>query len=139
MVDQLHKQIIDLQEKLTELTPPGNKRSTKSTLTAKYHFQDITHVSTAMHDIITHCKQAAKSDSSVMIYGETGTGKELIAQSLHNAQQAGKRPLPGHQLRRPAGASAGEPSVRYGAWLIYGSGIPGRPFRAGQPRHPSAG
>lgn len=93
MVDQLHKQIIDLQEKLTELTSPGNKRSTKSTLTAKYHFQDITHVSTAMHDIITHCKQAAKSDSSVMIYGETGTGKELIAQSLHNASKRANGPF----------------------------------------------
>lgn len=93
MVDQLHKQISDLQEKLTELTSPGNKRSTKSTLTAKYHFQDITHVSTAMHDIITHCKQAAKSDSSVMIYGETGTGKELIAQSLHNASKRANGPF----------------------------------------------
>ena len=93
MVDQLHKQIIDLQEKLTELTSPGNKRSTKSTLTANYHFQDITHVSTAMHDIITHCKQAAKSDSSVMIYGETGTGKELIAQSLHNASKRANGPF----------------------------------------------
>ena len=93
MVDQLHKQIIDLQEKLTDLTAPGNKRSTKSTLTAKYHFQDITHVSTAMHDIIAHCKQAAKSDSSVMIYGETGTGKELIAQSLHNARKRANGPF----------------------------------------------
>lgn len=93
MVDQLHKQIIDLQEKLTDLTSSGNKRSTKSTLTAKYHFQDITHVSTAMHDIIMHCKQAAKSDSSVMIYGETGTGKELIAQSLHNASKRANGPF----------------------------------------------
>lgn len=93
MVDQLHKQIIDLQEKLTNLTSLGNKRSNKSTLTAKYRFQDITHVSAAMHDIILHCKQAAKSDSSVMIYGETGTGKELIAQSLHNASRRANGPF----------------------------------------------
>lgn len=46
-----------------------------------------------MHDIITHCKQAAKSDSSVMIYGETGTGKELIAQSLHNASKRANGPF----------------------------------------------
>lgn len=93
MVDQLHKQIIDLQEKLTDLTSSGNKRSSKSTLTAKYHFQDIIYVSSAMHDIIAHCKQAAKSDSSVMIYGETGTGKELIAQSLHNASKRANGPF----------------------------------------------
>lgn len=93
MVDQLHKQIIDLQETLTDLTSSGNKRSPKSTLTAKYHFQDIIYVSSAMHDIIAHCKQAAKSDSSVMIYGETGTGKELIAQSLHNASKRANGPF----------------------------------------------
>lgn len=93
MVDQLHKQIIDLQEKLTELTSSGSKRRTKSALTAKYHFRDITHISTSMHDMITHCMQAAKSDSSVMIYGETGTGKELIAQSIHNASKRADGPF----------------------------------------------
>lgn len=93
MVDQLHKQILDLQEKLTVLTTSGNKRKGKSALTAKYHFQDIVHVSTAMYDVIAHCKQAAKSDSSVMIYGETGTGKELIAQSLHNASRRAHGPF----------------------------------------------
>ena len=58
-------------------------------MTARYRSQ----VSSAMHDIIAHCKQAAKSDSSVMIYGETGTGKELIAQSLHNASKRANGPF----------------------------------------------
>lgn len=93
MVDHLHKQIIDLQEKLTDLTSPSGKRKDKSVLTAKYHFRDITHVSASMYDVISHCKQAAKSDSSVMIYGETGTGKELIAQSLHNASKRAGGPF----------------------------------------------
>ena len=93
MVDHLHKQIIDLQEKLTDLTAPSGRRKGKSVLTAKYHFQDITHVSASMYDMIAHCKQAAKSDSSVMIYGETGTGKELIAQSLHNASRRAHGPF----------------------------------------------
>ena len=38
-----------------------------------------------MKDMIAQCEQVAKSDSSVMLYGETGTGKELVAQSIHNA------------------------------------------------------
>lgn len=93
MVDQLHKQIIDLQEKLTALTSPGKKQKGKSALTATYHFRDITHISISMHDMIAHCMQAAKSDSSVMIYGETGTGKELIAQSIHNASKRSDGPF----------------------------------------------
>ena len=93
MVDQLHKQIIDLQEKLTALTQGSGKRKAKSALTAKYRFQDIIHMSPALHQVITHCKQAAKSDSSVMIYGETGTGKELFAQSIHSASKRSNGPF----------------------------------------------
>lgn len=93
MVDQLHKQILDLQEKLTVLTTAGGKRKSKSALTAKFRFQDIIHVSSAMYDVIDHCRQAAKSDSSVMIYGETGTGKELFAQSIHNASRRAGGPF----------------------------------------------
>lgn len=93
MVDQLHKQVIDLQDKLTAMTSKGGKHKGKSALTAKYHFQDIVHVSAAMHKMIAHCKQAAQSDSSVMIYGETGTGKELVAQSIHNASRRANGPF----------------------------------------------
>jgi arginine utilization regulatory protein len=93
MVDQLHKQIIDLQEKLTNLTQSSGKRKAKSALAAKYRFQDIIHMSPALHQVITHCKQAAKSDSSVMIYGETGTGKELFAQSIHSASKRSNGPF----------------------------------------------
>ena len=93
MLDRLHKQVIDLQDKLTALTAQGGRHRGKSALTAKYRFQDITHVSGAMHEMISHCKQAARSDSSVMIYGETGTGKELVAQSLHNASRRANGPF----------------------------------------------
>jgi arginine utilization regulatory protein len=81
--DQLHKQIIDLQSKL--LNKP--KRSTKgqNALPAKYHFSDIIHISPCMNQMVDKCKRIARSSSSVMLYGETGTGKELLAQSIHNA------------------------------------------------------
>lgn len=55
--------------------------------TAKYTFDDIVHISEPMRHVVSRCKQVAKSDSSVMIYGETGTGKELLAQSIHNASR----------------------------------------------------
>lgn len=92
MVDNLHKKIIALQEKLT-VQQSSRKRSGKSALTAKYRFDDIIHISSSISDIVERCKQAAKSDSSVMFYGETGTGKELFAQSIHNASARANGPF----------------------------------------------
>lgn len=40
-----------------------------------------------MKKTIDKCQLIAESDSPVMIYGETGTGKELFAQSIHNASR----------------------------------------------------
>ena len=34
-------------------------------------------------DALKRAKKAADNDASVFIYGETGTGKELFAQSIH--------------------------------------------------------
>ncbi|KAF5036017.1 Arginine utilization regulatory protein RocR [anaerobic digester metagenome] len=91
-IDSLHKQIIDLQQKLVEQSALG-KQSTKSALTAKYRFKDIIYISFLMRDLVTQCKQVAKNDSSVLIYGETGTGKELFAQSIHNASRRASAPF----------------------------------------------
>lgn len=91
-IDDLNKQIIELRDKLTEATAAGKNR-TRSALTARYQFSDIIHVSPAMRDVVEKCRQVAKSDSSVMIYGETGTGKELFAQSIHNASRRADGPF----------------------------------------------
>lgn len=83
-IETLGKQIIDLQEKLLERRS-APQSSSKGKLSAKYHFRDIIHQSVAMDDMIQKCLMCAKSDSPVMLYGETGTGKELVSQSIHNA------------------------------------------------------
>ena len=91
-IDDLSKKIIDLQEKLMERSAkPGNK--SKNALGAKYTFRDIVHSSSRMHVIIDQCRQAARTDSSVMIHGETGTGKELFAQGIHNASARVDKPF----------------------------------------------
>lgn len=83
---ELHKQIIDLQGKLLEQSSTVGVKE-KSILTAKHQFRDIIYISSTMNKVVTRCQQIAQSDSSVMIYGETGTGKELLAQSIHNASR----------------------------------------------------
>lgn len=91
-IEALQKRIMDLQDKLLNRVPGGRQKA-KSELTAQYQFSDIVYVSSAMRDVIEQCEQVAKNDSSVMIYGETGTGKEMFAQGIHNASRRADGPF----------------------------------------------
>lgn len=48
-------------------------------------FEDIIGESRAMEETIRLARKVAANDSSVMLYGETGVGKEIFAQSIHSA------------------------------------------------------
>ena len=51
---------------------------------AQYTFEDILTDSFIMKKVIKQAKQFAKADTTAVITGETGTGKEMFAQSIHN-------------------------------------------------------
>lgn len=61
--------------------------------TAKYTFDDIIGKSPAIQRTKELAKRMARSCSSILIYGETGTGKELFAQSIHNASPRRHEPF----------------------------------------------
>ena len=54
-------------------------------LVAKYRFSDILGRSPAIRDAKRLSENFADDQFTVMLYGETGTGKEMFAQSIHNA------------------------------------------------------
>ena len=54
-------------------------------LRAKYTFDDIIHESEVIERTIDLARKYALSESNIILVGETGTGKELFAQSIHNA------------------------------------------------------
>ena len=54
-------------------------------LVAKYSFDDIVGESRAIRNTVQIARSYASSQAAVLIHGETGTGKELFAQSIHNA------------------------------------------------------
>lgn len=54
-------------------------------LVAKYSFADIFGESPAICSVIAVARSYATSQAAVLIHGETGTGKELFAQSIHRA------------------------------------------------------
>ncbi len=62
-------------------------------LYAKRSFGDIIGQSVAMTQVIAKAKNYANYDSNLLIYGETGTGKEVLAQSVHNHSKRRKGPF----------------------------------------------
>ncbi|MCL7748489.1 sigma-54 interaction domain-containing protein [Halalkalibacter alkaliphilus] len=51
---------------------------------ARFDFADFKYKNSEMVEFVELAKSAAKTDSSVLIESESGTGKELIAQAIHN-------------------------------------------------------
>jgi PAS domain S-box-containing protein len=54
---------------------------------------DMLGFSPAMHELFESLKRVAVTDATVLIFGETGTGKELIARSIHQAGARKDKPL----------------------------------------------
>ena len=59
----------------------------------EYNYEEIVGESEAMQEVYKKIQQVASFDSSVMILGETGTGKELVARAIHNYSPRKDRPL----------------------------------------------
>ena len=62
-------------------------------LRARYRFEDILHASGVMDDVIGTATRYAATDANIILVGETGTGKELFAQSIHQASRRSKGPF----------------------------------------------
>lgn len=62
-------------------------------LAAKYTFEDILGKSTTILDTIHLAKAYSNTDSTVLITGETGTGKELFVQSIHSESRRRNNPF----------------------------------------------
>ncbi len=60
---------------------------------AKKTFNDIIGSSDEITQVIRQASKYAKSDSTVLILGETGTGKEVFAQSIHNYSKRRNQPF----------------------------------------------
>lgn len=62
-------------------------------LSARLSFVDIIGKSRSLTDTVSLAKEYAAIDSTVMIYGRTGTGKEIFAQAIHNASKRKDEPF----------------------------------------------
>lgn len=81
------------ENQLREMESNLSKHLRQNGLIAKYHFNDILHISSVMEDTISLAKRAAGTNYTVLIHGESGTGKELLAQSIHNYSDRSNYPF----------------------------------------------
>ncbi|MEH7223318.1 sigma 54-interacting transcriptional regulator [Bacillus sp. JJ1566] len=58
-----------------------------------YTFDSIIGSSPAISEVIEASKRATRTNSSVLVIGDTGTGKELFAQSIHNGSSRSSAPF----------------------------------------------
>ncbi len=73
---------VTLQQKIKQLEKRISKR---------YSFESIIGKSKGLEQVIQLSKKVAKTDSTVLLTGETGTGKEVFAQAIHeNSHRSGK-------------------------------------------------
>jgi formate hydrogenlyase transcriptional activator len=59
----------------------------------EYNFEEIIGNSATLKRVLQEVETVAATDSTVLIYGETGTGKELIARAIHNLSPRRERTL----------------------------------------------
>jgi len=57
---------------------------------SELNFEEIVGRSAALRSVLQEIETVSPTDSTVLIYGETGTGKELIARAIHNLSARGK-------------------------------------------------
>ncbi len=65
----------------------------KRRLDEKFGFEGVVGDSPQMHEVIERLKRIAPTNASVLIQGETGTGKELVAQAIHHNSPRKHKPF----------------------------------------------
>ena len=83
-----YREIETLKNKLEE-----EKLYLEEEIRTEYNFEEIIGNSPALKRVLQEVETVAGTDSTVLIFGETGTGKELIAHAIHNLSQRRERTL----------------------------------------------
>jgi transcriptional regulator with GAF, ATPase, and Fis domain len=89
--EALEKAFIEIQE-LKELLEAENLYL-KEEVKIESSYGDILGHSEAMKSVMSQVEQVAETDSTVLIQGETGTGKELVARAIHKLSPRCDKPM----------------------------------------------
>jgi len=89
---------IDLQKALEQVQALQKRLEAENVylqeeIRKEHNFEEIIGHSPALLDVLRNVETVAPTDSTVLILGETGSGKELIARAIHNRSKRQNRPL----------------------------------------------
>src|ERR1700758_2981747 len=73
--------------------PGGPQRDSNSGRNNEIRNLGIVGKSAALQQVLQHVETVAPSDATVLIFGETGTGKELVALAIHELSRRKDKPL----------------------------------------------
>ena len=79
--------------KILELETIIRQEIKRKNFTTRYSFEDIIGKSSAIRETVDRAKRFALNDSTILITAETGTGKEVFAQSIHNLSRRRQYPF----------------------------------------------
>lgn len=83
-----YKEIEQLKNKLE-----SENVSLKEEISLSFNYENLVYASAEISDVLTQVEQVATTKATVLILGETGTGKELIARAIHNTSPRKNGPL----------------------------------------------
>jgi formate hydrogenlyase transcriptional activator len=81
--------------RITELSDQLNQEKLylEDEIRSELNFEEIIGNSAVLHQVLSQVEAVAPTNSTVLIQGETGSGKELIARAVHNLSQRRKHPF----------------------------------------------
>ena len=80
------KQIAELRDRLTQ-----EKKYLEDEINLDHRFEDIVGESSGLRSVLREIATVAPTDATVLIQGETGTGKELLARAIHRLSPRSER------------------------------------------------
>lgn len=80
-------------EVLQKIESKVRRKLSDKGLTARHSFENVLGSSEALLRVVSLAKEYAAIDSTILIYGRTGTGKELFAHAIHNASKRRNEPF----------------------------------------------
>src|SRR5437016_5359081 len=84
------QQIVDARKRVEERTRNENL-ALREDIDRASMFEEIVGSSASLRDVLAQVAKVAPTDSTVLILGETGTGKELIARAIHKRSRRASR------------------------------------------------
>jgi transcriptional regulator with GAF, ATPase, and Fis domain len=81
-----YRQISDLRDKLSQ-----EKQYLEEEINVENRFEDIVGESAGLRQVLKQIETVAPTDATVLIQGETGTGKELLARAIHRLSTRSER------------------------------------------------